>query len=136
MLLITAIWLYILQLFHILGFGGNQYINFYSCGFSGIIILKNALIVEGKYLFWSFFKQHIKRSFLYTCSECGAMQKATALSKIINSIIYLALLIYFFYSKAFSLPVSILLLLGYILVGEPLLLYFLKYKKANPLSKE
>lgn len=65
-----------------------------------------------------------------------AMQKATVLSKIINSIIYLALLMYFFYSKAFSLPVAILLLLGYILVGEPLLLYFLKYKKANPLSKE
>ncbi|MFS8541890.1 MAG: hypothetical protein LOD89_07360 [Tissierellales bacterium] len=83
-----------------------------------------------------FFKQHFKRRFDYTCPECGAMQKATVQSKIINSIIYLALLIYFFYSKAFSIPVSILLLLGYILVGEPLLLYFLKYKKANPLSKE
>jgi hypothetical protein len=64
------------------------------------------------------------------------MQKATALSKIINSIIYLALLIYFFYSKAFSLPVAILLPLVYIPMGESLIMYFLKYKKANPLSKE
>ncbi len=60
MLLITAIWLYILQPFHILGFGGNQYINFYSCGFSGIIILKKCLNCRREIPFWNFSSNTLK----------------------------------------------------------------------------
>jgi len=71
MLLITAIWLYVLQPFHILGFGGNQYINFYSCGFSDIIILKKCLNCRREIPFWNFSSSMLKEDLYILALNVG-----------------------------------------------------------------
>ena len=98
--------------------------------------MKKCINCKREIPFVEFYKQHIKRSYVYTCPECGAVQKATVPSRIINSLLYFAILMYLFYTRAFSLPIKILLILLYISLGEPFLFYLLRYKKANSLTKK
>ena len=82
-----------------------------------------------KISFSEFYIQYLlKKRYRFTCPECGTVHKATRISFIISTIIFIGLYCYIIAISKFSLSTNIVLLLIYFLLLEPLIM---KYERKD-----
>ncbi len=92
-------------------------------------MIKECSNCNRKISFSEYYKHYLlKNRYKFTCPECGTVHKATRISFIISTIIFIGLYCYIIAISKFSLSTNIVLLLIYFLLLEPLIM---KYERKD-----
>jgi CXXC-20-CXXC protein len=92
-------------------------------------MIKECSNCNRKISFSEYYKHYLlKNRYKFTCPECGTVHKATRISFIISTIIFIGLYCYIIAISKFSLSTNIVLLLIYFLLLQPLIM---KYERKD-----